>query len=293
MPVGAAVGVGHQLVHFVAHQRVLLDQGLGHRDHRGAVLLEQHLDALEVLIEQAVHLAARTSAADRAERAACAEEPAVRSERAVHAEQLDHVLRNARRRRQVARSAGHFLAWPQEDLFGGAARKRDLHVRQQLVLGLGVDFFDRLERHQRRGADIVARFDRCSSNAFALEQLDRCDGVSSLVVGQAALVGVAHADDRHAHAPLVRLQRPAEVLVVDGVASIPDGVHHRLVDDVLDLDRRVVDRLGDHLVDRQVGVLDLGQVVVEDLFAAVVGRRSNAQSGGRSDQAEAEPRRAR
>ena len=121
-------------------------------------------------------------------------------------------------------------------------------------------------------ASMVAR-----AHAMALEQLDRGHRVTGLVVRQAPLVGVGHADDRHAHAPLVGLERPAEVVVVDRVATVPDRMDDRLVDDVLDLGRGVVDRLGDHLIDRQVEVLDLGQVEVEDFAAAVVGRGADAQ----------------
>ena len=100
-----------------------------------------------------------------------------------------------------------------------------------------MDLFEGLHRHQRRGADVVPRLDRRPRHAVPLEQLDRRHRVARLVVRQAALVGVGHADDRHAHAPLVGFQRPAEVVVVDRVAAVPDGVHDRLVDDVLDLRR--------------------------------------------------------
>src|SRR5207245_9921086 len=41
--------------------------------------------------------------------------------------------------------------------------------------------------------------------------------------------------------------------------------------------RGVVDGFGDHLVDRQVDVLDLAQVEVEDFAAAVVRREPDAQ----------------
>src|SRR5437763_7021277 len=78
--IGAAVcvafGLGHQLIHLVAHQRVFLDEPLGDSDDCLTVLFEQHLDALEVLIEQSIHLAAWTTAA-ASERTRRAEHSAV------------------------------------------------------------------------------------------------------------------------------------------------------------------------------------------------------------------------
>src|SRR5207253_1835988 len=90
--VGSILGPGYQLVHFVAHQRVLFNQRLGDRDNARAVLLEQHLDALEVLVEHAVYLATATHATAATEGIAGAQHAAIRHERPVHAIQLDHHL---------------------------------------------------------------------------------------------------------------------------------------------------------------------------------------------------------
>jgi hypothetical protein len=73
--------------------------------------------------------------------------------------------------------------------------------------------------------------------------------VAGLVVGQSPLLLARHALDWLPQAELVILDRPREVLIGDHVAVVPVRHHDRLVDDVLDLDRRVPDRVADHSLD--------------------------------------------
>ena len=109
-------------------------------------------------------------------------------------------------------------------------------------------------------------------DAHAAVELGGGDGVSGLVVGQAALLHVGERA-RVADAMLVRLARQADVVVVDLVAPVEVGDHRRLVDDVLDGDRGIALHVGDQLLQAHLLVLDLLKVILDDLATIAVARR--------------------